>query len=297
MRVGFLASVVVCFLLSGCDEAAMMKKFTSPADEAIAREYAESLQQRKFDRIEHDLDPSLKSASATEAFSKMAALFPADAPESVKVVGAHTSHSAELSTSDMTLEYQFPNKWLLVNVVTQKEGRCFHSYRNSCNANFGFVGESESIHIAREECSSILHADLRFGIAVVYVLHPRRVYSDEGYEKEMVVVHWGARWGRISWSQLEHRAMDTPDFCVSDSVLLDEACFVWPMDRGCLFPAGSGCILAPPMDDEDFGGVNPRRAERDEARLVLVSGVPMRSKISGSGSSPAAPLHFFAFTA
>jgi len=122
MRVGFLTSVAVCLLLLGCNDASLMKKFISPADEPIARGYGQQLQQGKFDQIEHDLDPSLVNASTPEAFSKMAAFFPADPPVSVKVVGAHTFHSPELSTSNITLEYQFPAKWLLVNVVTQKKG-------------------------------------------------------------------------------------------------------------------------------------------------------------------------------
>jgi hypothetical protein len=122
MRVGFLASVAVCSLLVGWDQATLMKKFTLQADEAIAKEYGQLLQQRKLDRIEHDLDPSLVDSSVPETFSKMAALFPANAPDSVKVVGAHTFHRQELSKSDITLEYQFPTKWLLVNVMTQKKG-------------------------------------------------------------------------------------------------------------------------------------------------------------------------------
>jgi hypothetical protein len=122
MRIGFLASVAVCLLLVGCDQAALMKKFTPQADETIARGYAQLLQQRKFDQIEHDLDPSLVDASTPETFSKMAAFFPAETPDSVKVVGAHTSHVQELSTSDITLEFQFPTKWLLVTVITQKKG-------------------------------------------------------------------------------------------------------------------------------------------------------------------------------
>jgi hypothetical protein len=122
MRVRFMASVAACLLLVSCDQATLMKKFTPPADEAIARGYAQQLQQGKFDQIEHDLDPNLANASTPETFSKMAAFFPADTADSVKVVGAHTFNSQELSTSDITLEYQFPTKWLLVNVVTQKKG-------------------------------------------------------------------------------------------------------------------------------------------------------------------------------
>lgn len=68
-----------------------MKKFTPQADEATAKGYAELLRQGKFDRIRHDLDPSLVDSSLPDTFSKMAAFFPADTPDSVKVVGAHIS--------------------------------------------------------------------------------------------------------------------------------------------------------------------------------------------------------------
>jgi hypothetical protein len=121
MRFGYLASLIFCVLLTGCDQAALMKKFTPQADEAVAREYAELLRQGKFEKIEHDLDPSVADSTLSDTLSKMAALFPADPPESVKVVGAHIFHTRELSKSDITLEYQFPTKWLLVNVATQKK--------------------------------------------------------------------------------------------------------------------------------------------------------------------------------
>jgi hypothetical protein len=121
MRFGCLSSVALCALLIGCDQATLMKKFTPQADEAIARRYAELLQQGKFDQIEHDFDPSLVDSGLPDTLSKMAAFFPTDTPDSVKVVGAHTSHAQESSRSDITLEYQFPAKWLLVNVMTQKK--------------------------------------------------------------------------------------------------------------------------------------------------------------------------------
>lgn len=121
MRVGLLASVVACVLLVGCDQATMMKKFTPAADEAIAKSYAQLIQERKFDQIEQALDPSIVNTSTTNTLAQMADFFPSDAPDSVKVVGAHTFRSLELSRSDITLEYQFPTKWLLVNVVTQKK--------------------------------------------------------------------------------------------------------------------------------------------------------------------------------
>ena len=65
MRSGCLATVALCALLIGGDQATLMKKFTPQADEAIAKGYAELLRQGKFDRIRHDLDPSLEVTPST----------------------------------------------------------------------------------------------------------------------------------------------------------------------------------------------------------------------------------------
>jgi hypothetical protein len=122
MRFKYLVGVAFFVFLLGCDYAAMMRKWTPPEAEANARNYVELLRQGKFERIEHDLDTSVTDSNIRDTFAKMAALFPAGDPESVKVVGAHTFHGQGYSTADITLEYQFPNKWLLVSVATQSKG-------------------------------------------------------------------------------------------------------------------------------------------------------------------------------
>ena len=52
----------------------------------------------------------------------MASLIPSEMPVSVKVVGARVFRSQESTTTSITLEYQFPSKWLLADVTTQKKG-------------------------------------------------------------------------------------------------------------------------------------------------------------------------------
>jgi hypothetical protein len=122
MRFIYLVAIAFCGFLVGCDQAALMKKFTPPEEEAIAKGYVELLQQGKFDQIEHDLDSGLMDSNVRDTLSKMAALFPAENPESVKVVGAHVYRNQQSSKVDITFEYQFPSKWLLVNVATQTNG-------------------------------------------------------------------------------------------------------------------------------------------------------------------------------
>jgi hypothetical protein len=118
----YLAAIAFCVFLVGCNQAALMKKWTPPETESIARSYVELLRQGQFDRIERDLDASIKDSNVRDTFAKMAAIFPDGNPESVKVVGAHIFRGPEYSTTDITLEYQFPNKWLLVSVATRRKG-------------------------------------------------------------------------------------------------------------------------------------------------------------------------------
>jgi hypothetical protein len=122
MRVCCLIVIALCAFLTGCDEAGLMKKLTPQEDESVSRHYIELLRQGKFDQIKRDLDPSLVDSNVQTTIANMAAIFPAEIPETVKVVGVHTSRDRESSTVNITFEYQFPSKWLLVNVATQKTG-------------------------------------------------------------------------------------------------------------------------------------------------------------------------------
>jgi hypothetical protein len=122
MRFRCFIIVALSMFLAGCDQAALMKKFVPPDAESADKEYVEQLQHGKFDQIERDLDPSLSSPGIADAFAKMTALFPAGTPKSIKVVGAHTTHLQEFSRVDLTFEYEFAEKWLIVNIVTQKQG-------------------------------------------------------------------------------------------------------------------------------------------------------------------------------
>jgi hypothetical protein len=122
MRFNCLVGIAFCAFLVGCDQATLMKKWTPPEAESNARSYVDLLRQGKFDQIARDLDSSVADSNAGDTFAKMAAIFPSESPVSVKVVGAHIFHGQEYSTTDISLEYQFPSKWLLVNIVTQRTG-------------------------------------------------------------------------------------------------------------------------------------------------------------------------------
>jgi hypothetical protein len=122
MRLKCLVGIAFCAFLVGCDQDTLMKKWIPSGSEESARAYVDALRQGKFDQIARDLDPSVTDAAVPSTFAKMATMLPAETPRSVKVVGAHMFRGQEYSTASLTLEYQFPSKWLLVDVTTKKMG-------------------------------------------------------------------------------------------------------------------------------------------------------------------------------
>jgi hypothetical protein len=122
MRFKWLVGIALCAFLLGCDQATLMKNFTPPGDEAIARSYFDQLRQGEFDQIASHLDPSVAESDARDKLAEMASLIPGEMPLSAKVVGARVFRNRQYSTTSITLEYQFPTKWLLVDVTTRKKG-------------------------------------------------------------------------------------------------------------------------------------------------------------------------------
>lgn len=114
-----LLSIAFCLSSSGCNRAALMKKMTPAEDELFARKYVDLLSQQQFEQVEQKLDPSISNSRATLA--TMAGMFPAKEPKSVKVVDVRFLHSRGSSTHSLTLEYEFSDRWLLVNMSIRKK--------------------------------------------------------------------------------------------------------------------------------------------------------------------------------
>jgi len=119
MRLGKLLAVLLLLNVVGCDQATMMKTVLQPQDELVAKDYIDQLRQRQFEKIERDMDPSMRNASLHEMLVRMADLFPSQPAESVKVVGVQKSESAGESEINITFELQFPAGWRLANVATR----------------------------------------------------------------------------------------------------------------------------------------------------------------------------------
>jgi hypothetical protein len=108
--------------LVGCSQDALLQKFASAEDQAIAKKYADHLRTGHFAAIEAVADPSINSPGLHGILEQMAALIPDGEPTSAKLVGASTMHGADGTTKNLTFEYQFGDRWLLLNVATHQKG-------------------------------------------------------------------------------------------------------------------------------------------------------------------------------
>jgi hypothetical protein len=120
----FLGLAFLGFLAVACRQEEIIRKFASQTQQDIARAYIEKLRNRDFADIEKAMDPSIAGDLQGGTLNKMAALIPAGLPTSVKLVGANQFSSKEAGTTlNLTYEFQFADKFLLINVARKtKDG-------------------------------------------------------------------------------------------------------------------------------------------------------------------------------
>lgn len=111
-------------VVAACNQQSWMQRFASPEDQANARRVIDHLRNGDFEEIERAADSSISSSSLRDTLAKMAALIPKQDPTSVTLIGAHTMHATGGTTKNLTFEYNFSGKWLVLNVATlEKPGR------------------------------------------------------------------------------------------------------------------------------------------------------------------------------
>jgi len=116
--------IFVSILVVACSQEDWMRKIAPPEQQAIARNYIEQLRNLDFSDIEKAVDPSIAGDMQGGMLEKMAALIPAGAPGSVKLVGANKFTSNQVGTTlNLTYEYQIGEKFVLINVARKiKDG-------------------------------------------------------------------------------------------------------------------------------------------------------------------------------
>ena len=111
------ALVPILAFVSGCDQQATLEKFAPPEEQKFAQQVIGELRAGRFEEIKSMLDASITTPNVTDTLQQMAGLIPPGTPRSVKLVGAQQSLSPGQRTTNITYEYEFPDRWLLINVA------------------------------------------------------------------------------------------------------------------------------------------------------------------------------------
>jgi len=122
MNAKLLAILLSLLSLVGCSRDALLQKFASAEDQATAKKYVNYLRAGQFAEIEAAADPSIVSPGLRGTLEQMKRLIPAEDPISIKLVGAESMHGPNGTTKNLTFEYQFRDRWLLLNVATYQKG-------------------------------------------------------------------------------------------------------------------------------------------------------------------------------
>jgi hypothetical protein len=116
--------IFVSILVVACSQEDWFRKVAPPAQQEIARHYIEQLRSRDFGEIQNAIDSSISEELRGGTLEKMADSIPAGTPTSVKLVGANHFSSEKIGTTlNLTYEFQFGDKFLLINVARKtKDG-------------------------------------------------------------------------------------------------------------------------------------------------------------------------------
>jgi hypothetical protein len=117
---GATLAAVVLVIGSGCSRQELAHRFASPQSEAAAKQYIDYLREGNFAKIEASADPSIQSPTLPATLRRMAGLIPPGTPNSIKLVGAQSWYQSGSTTQNLTFEYGFDGKWVLLNVATKE---------------------------------------------------------------------------------------------------------------------------------------------------------------------------------
>ena len=128
--------ILLCFLaLTACDQDAMfdevIQKFSAGHDDeiAFAKDYIAKFPAHNFDGIDASLDPSLKNDQLHGTLKTMASFFPVGPATDIKLIGFNVSTFEDAngtrSQTDILFQYQFPDRWIVAEVVVKKTEKGF----------------------------------------------------------------------------------------------------------------------------------------------------------------------------
>lgn len=118
LRPGKKITFLILLFLTGCYKQPGAGQVPPNEVLTFAKQQLEAIRTRNFPAVESNLGPQLKSVAARETLNRVADLFPAGEPKSVKLLAF--VENKKNCTTDMAFEYGYSQKWLLARVSVVK---------------------------------------------------------------------------------------------------------------------------------------------------------------------------------
>jgi hypothetical protein len=110
-----LIALVALVALSACNV------LNGSAENQLGRRYLDEIRTGDPDVSKH-LDPEIAAQLTPDVFARVRAVFPAEQPRSVKMLGFRNVTSSNLSTYSSTFEYEFSKQWVYAEIVLRRHG-------------------------------------------------------------------------------------------------------------------------------------------------------------------------------
>jgi len=114
--------LIMLLALIGCDQKAFFGKFIPKDEFEFSKQFLALFQSRDFDAMERKISPDLNDAQLRQTLEEMAALFPNEQAKNISFVGSHTYTDQNVRRVNLSLQYEFPSKWLFANIIIEKKG-------------------------------------------------------------------------------------------------------------------------------------------------------------------------------
>jgi hypothetical protein len=111
--------------LAGCNPQPILEQLIPGEAIAFARGHVEHVRQRDFEAVTREVHPDLRTGRLKAEVETMAALFPASAPEDLRLVQSFTTRRGDEALIDLVFEYEYSDRFVLADVVVQPVGPGF----------------------------------------------------------------------------------------------------------------------------------------------------------------------------
>ena len=133
MRTRFLSICLFLIpLLSGCDVRGLAERFIPEAESEFAKTHFDLYRTGDVEQIIAQLHPALVDDDIRGKIEAIVDYVPGIEPTGFEVVGASTHSSGDTRTVNLTIEYRYPDEWLVFSITVDASGSAFRV--NSVNA-------------------------------------------------------------------------------------------------------------------------------------------------------------------